>query len=339
MPSHHDKLVKAVFGTPKEAARHFARFMPADVAAQLDLGTLGLVDACYIDETLGERHSDLLFEVRSRAGDDALVYLVFEHQSTADPMMPWRLLRYVVRVWDDWTKRNPGKTSLPPVFPYLLSQVDGGWRAPRALDDIISGDAGLKAALAPYMPSFEMFVDDLMTRPIEDLRGPHVAALARLVLRFARTDGVALMSAAWVQEWRAVKDASGTGVWSWARLFVEYLLVVDDGATPEALAASEDAIDHDLGEVPMKYVHQEEIDRDYVHKDDVEQRYKQGMRQGEERGILRGQAKTVHAQLTLRFGHLDAATATRLDGATAEQLETYSLRVITATSLDDVFAD
>ena len=189
------------------------------------------------------------------------------------------------------------------------------------------------------MPSFEMFVDDLMTRPIEDLRGPHVAALARLVLRFARTDGVALMSAAWVQEWRAVKDASGTGVWSWARLFVEYLLVVDDGATPEALAASEDAIDHDLGEVPMKYVHQEEIDRDYVHKDDVEQRYKQGMRQGEERGILRGQAKTVHAQLTLRFGHLDAATATRLDGATAEQLETYSLRVITATSLDDVFAD
>ena len=44
------------------------------------------------------RHTDLLFSVAWRGGGEALVYLLFEHQSTSDGLMAFRILRYLVRI-------------------------------------------------------------------------------------------------------------------------------------------------------------------------------------------------------------------------------------------------
>ena len=36
-------------------------------------------------------------------GRAAFVYVLIEHQSSPDPMMPLRMLRYVMRIWERWT--------------------------------------------------------------------------------------------------------------------------------------------------------------------------------------------------------------------------------------------
>lgn len=91
--------------------------------------------------------TDLLFEVpwgeaahggpntradvqsESSATPDAaglLLYILFEHQSTPDPLMPYRMLRYALRIWDRWLTEHEGARSLPPLLPLVL--FHGGQR-------------------------------------------------------------------------------------------------------------------------------------------------------------------------------------------------------------------
>ena len=51
----------------------------------------------FVDEDLSAVHSDLLYRVQL-AGRPAFVYVLLEHQSTVDTLMPLRLLGYLVRV-------------------------------------------------------------------------------------------------------------------------------------------------------------------------------------------------------------------------------------------------
>jgi len=52
--------------------------------------------ASYVDEALSASQSDLLFSVRV-AERPALLFILFEHQSQPDRLMPLRLLRHILR--------------------------------------------------------------------------------------------------------------------------------------------------------------------------------------------------------------------------------------------------
>lgn len=93
----HDALFKAVFAQPEHARGELQEVLPAPVAGALDWTTLTHVPGSFVTPELAERHTDLLFSVQVRGGGDALVYLLFEHQSTPDPHMAFRLLRYLRR--------------------------------------------------------------------------------------------------------------------------------------------------------------------------------------------------------------------------------------------------
>jgi hypothetical protein len=55
-------------------------------------------------------------------------------------------------------------------------------------------------------------------------------------------------------------------------------------------------------------------------------------------GTKQGSRNVLHAQLQQRFGELPADVVARLDEADAETLLAWSLRVLTASSLAEVFA-
>ena len=63
----------------------------------------------------------------------------------------------------------------------------------------------------------------------------------------------------------------------------------------------------------------------------------QWRKQGREQGIQIGQATVLQRLLMRRFGALDPAVHARIDAATPTQLETWSLNVLDAQALDDVF--
>ena len=63
----------------------------------------------------------------------------------------------------------------------------------------------------------------------------------------------------------------------------------------------------------------------------------QGLVQGVEKGVLQGQQLLLARMLAERFGPLDAATESRLAAASPDELMHWSLRLLAAQSLDEVF--
>ncbi|MBF6180931.1 Rpn family recombination-promoting nuclease/putative transposase [Nocardia otitidiscaviarum] len=62
------------------------------------------------------RYSDLLFGTRLD-GHEALVYPLVEHQNRPDPLMPLRILEYLVAIWNRYLVDHSQAGTLPVVIP------------------------------------------------------------------------------------------------------------------------------------------------------------------------------------------------------------------------------
>lgn len=72
---------------------------------------------------------------------------------------------------------------------------------------------------------------------------------------------------------------------------------------------------------------------------DEERLIQEGLEKGLEQGEAKGVRQVVAKQLRLKFGALDEATERRLEGASLDELDRWSERVLTADSLDEVLTD
>ena len=118
-PTAHDSVFRRIFGVPENAASQLRAVLPPGLTAGLDLDNLTPVPASFVDEALRWRYSDLLFTA-PLDGRDAYVYLLAEHQSSTDPLMSFRMLRYVIRIWDQHLRGHPQARLLPAVIPLVV---------------------------------------------------------------------------------------------------------------------------------------------------------------------------------------------------------------------------
>ena len=65
----------------------------------------------------------------------------------------------------------------------------------------------------------------------------------------------------------------------------------------------------------------------------------QGLEKGRVEGRVEGQAELLLSQLQRRFGSVDAAITHRIQTAGAQALRVWSLNILDADTLDDVFRD
>jgi predicted transposase YdaD len=177
----HDALFKTAFGQPEIARGELEHLLPAIVRAQLDLSTLEVCPGSFVDEELRHAHADLLYVVRTTTDRDALVYVLFEHQSSFDAIMPLRLLRYVVRIWERWMTDHPGTSRLPVVVPVVLHHGPTEWHAAPELASMLDASPELLEAVRPYLPLFRFLLDDLAALSLEALSSRALHALTRLV--------------------------------------------------------------------------------------------------------------------------------------------------------------
>jgi len=198
-PTPHDALVKAIFSDPEHAEGELRQLLDPAFAARVIWPTLRLVSGTYVDDTLRGRHTDLLFSARCRSTNaegesvEVLIYLLFEHQSTDDPLMPFRLLLYIVRVWEKLVREAPTLRRLPAILPMVLHHSEDGWVSPTTLHGIIDLDADAMAVVGKHIPQFSMMLDDISAQSDDSLRARAVSALGRLALfclRHAREPGV-----------------------------------------------------------------------------------------------------------------------------------------------------
>ena len=125
----HDKLFRTVFADVGEAGSLLQAYLPESLSRQLNWATLTLLDGTFIDEALRESESDLLFEIEHAGSPEPLlVYILFEHQSSPDAWMRFRLLKYCCRIWDASFREVSGQSELRPIVPLVFYQGQRGWR-------------------------------------------------------------------------------------------------------------------------------------------------------------------------------------------------------------------
>jgi predicted transposase YdaD len=123
----------------------------------------------------------LLYAVRTTTDREAFVYVVFEHQSSFDALMPLRLLRYMVRVWERWLRDHPTTSTLPVVLPVLLHHGPTGWRTVPEFAVMLDASPELLEAVRPFQPMFRFVLDDLAALSLDAISSRALHALTRLV--------------------------------------------------------------------------------------------------------------------------------------------------------------
>lgn len=76
-----------------------------------------------------------------------------------------------------------------------------------------------------------------------------------------------------------------------------------------------------------------------LQKESREQGIEEGIERGRVEGRVEGRRATLRQLLEARFGELSPELATKLDAASAEALERYTKRVVTADSAAAVLVD
>src|ERR1700722_14978160 len=93
-----DRVIRAALRHPANFRAFLHQAVPA-LAGGFDCERGRLLERAFPLDDWRRREADLPFEVPYRLGDEelwALVYVLIEHQSGEDPLMPLRLLCFVV---------------------------------------------------------------------------------------------------------------------------------------------------------------------------------------------------------------------------------------------------
>jgi hypothetical protein len=308
----HDTLFKETFGVPEHARGELLAVLPPAVVERLDLATLRAEPASFVAVGDEHRHADVLLSVSVHGGGEVLVYVLLEHQSTADRWMVLRLLRYLVRIWEHWLREHPGARGLPPVVPVVVSHDPQGWRAPVGLEQTLDVDGATLEALRPHLPLFRMVLDDLTGESDDALRARAATALARVVLgllKHARDFGRFYDDMArWMDALGEMIAAPG-GAEAFTSV-LRYIYLVNDQVPPAKVA---ERLGRLLGPQTQEA---------YV-------TYGQQL-------IEQGQVKVLRKLLEQRFGPLSEGTLERLAAAGEQDLDRWAERVLTARTLDEV---
>lgn len=175
----HDAAFKAAFRKKELAADFFRTYLPENIRRHIDFDSLEITEGCYVDEKLRDQHSDIVYKTKIR-GMEVFLYILFEHQSSPDPVMIFRLLCYMVNLWKEYREQHPKSKKLPVIIPLVLYHGKKKWNSPLHFREMFKG----------YKKDFSLFVPDFTCQfyDLKDYRdemlvmGNHMALGAMLHL-------------------------------------------------------------------------------------------------------------------------------------------------------------
>jgi predicted transposase YdaD len=151
-----DHGIKWLLETP-DHVWSLLRILAADLANCLDFSRLEPLKTDFIPDNLREQYADIVFlcPFRDAAGErEVVIVLLIEHQTEADPTMPFRLLFYMVLIWDAQRRKYldekvpKSQWRFRPILPIVFHTGTSPWTA--SLDMAALMD--LPEALKSFVP-------------------------------------------------------------------------------------------------------------------------------------------------------------------------------------------
>ncbi len=241
--------------------------------------------------------------------------------------MPYRMLRYMIRIWDRYLRDHSNATRLPVIIPLVMHHSDTGWSGPTSLAGLYNLDPGTREILGEHVLDFRFILDDLSTEDDEELRARTIAGavkLTRHVLR--RTDWSSPRLRQWLWGWRDVLQEvaqSAGGVESLSQI-ARYVLQYSDAALNS---------DRHLAEFRHLLVE--------CTGDVVTEAFMTAAQQLVDRGREQGRAEALRTTLTelieWRFEEVPAHVMEQIEQAELGDLERWTKQFTKSETLEQIF--
>ncbi|MFI1917899.1 Rpn family recombination-promoting nuclease/putative transposase [Nocardia sp. NPDC020380] len=308
----HDAFFRHVLARAADAASELRSVLPPALIARVDWDDLRLQPCNFVSQTLRSRFSDVLFATRLD-GHDAFVYVLIEHQSKPDPMMPLRMLEYLVAIWNRYLDQHPNTRTLPAVIPLVVHASPHGrrWKYPTEFGELIDIDSATRTAMADFLPRFRFLLDDLTVVDLTALRQRKLTPAARIMLVLLKCapgnphlGGVLMLL---LEDLRVMLAAPGGT--ADLESVVTYILTVSETSAV------------DLGPV---------IDRLGPSAQEATVTAAEQLR-------AEGRAQVLIEQLSLKFGSVPDQIVEKVHQGDPAELRMWTARILTASSSQEVF--
>lgn len=137
----HDKFFKMAMTDKRVAQEFFEAHLPQDFLSLIDLTQLELSSESYIDDLGKVAIADMLFKT-SMQNSDTYLYLIVDHQSRPDKLMPFRILKYTCNIIDQHLKET-GNQCIPFVLPFVLYHGKQAWTYSTNISDLVDAPKNL----------------------------------------------------------------------------------------------------------------------------------------------------------------------------------------------------
>ena len=272
----HDHFFKWMVSRPEAARDLVLNYLPAEVVATLNPDSLTLRKDSFVDEELWEHFSDLLYRVNLKDGQEAHVYVLFEHKSHAEPLVAFQLLRYMVQIWQQSLREGAG--SLAPVIPVVVYHGSAAWHVGLDFGALFQGPEPLRA----YWPEFQYHLCDLSAYSDAEIKGEVALRVGLLVLKHIfRDDFEERLPDILTLLWELTGQATGL---EYLETILRYVALGTDRASEEGLRRAVETVFARQGGTAMRTL--------------AEQWIEQGIQQGRREGLLTG----IELGLELKFG-------------------------------------
>lgn len=303
MPEKHDNSYRLLFSHRRMAEDLVAGFIVLPGGGKPEPGLLERRSGSYVSDRLHQREQDLVWCSRKEDGSAAF-YLLLEFQSRLDPHMGVRMTTYRGLFCQELIRCGewPRKPEPPLVLPLVVYNGKKPWGAEAASE-----------SWTPYM------LIDVLRVPLPRARsGSNLAALLFALERSRTPEAIGRHAARLAELLEGPEDAG------LRRAFTAFLR---DSLLPARFPGAEIPAIHDLEEIrPML-------------RETVIGWTQQWLEQGRKEGRREGEARLLTRLLERKFGPLDGRVRSRIGKASTKQLHDWGERLISASSLDEVFGD
>ena len=158
----HDRSTRWLF-EDKDYVRDLVEILASELVERIDFSRLSLVNRNFISDTMREQVADMVFSVpfQTESGtDELLIYILVEHQSSEDPIMSFRMLSYMMQIWDAQRKKwetdkvPKGRWRFQPILPIVYYTGEKPWKSTLAFDAIMD----IPDVLTRFVPKFDMLI-------------------------------------------------------------------------------------------------------------------------------------------------------------------------------------
>jgi predicted transposase/invertase (TIGR01784 family) len=324
----HDKFFHAAMNNPRVAKAFFEHHLPATVLPLVNLDKLQACKDTYVDEQLQMVVTDMLFT--APFGDTlGYLYILAEHQTQAEPLMAYRLLKYIIAIIDQHLTTYGGQR-LPIIYPLVFYTGEGRYPHSTDIFDLFDGPKGL--ARETFLKPFQLV--DVHRIPDEKLKEHVWSSLLELCMKHVVARDILPFFQSVISSFQTIERSGGK---SYVQAALKYLLAAGEVEDKEAFFDTvRTHLSPEAGETIMSIAQQIRTESEARGE---ARGVEKGILQGRQEGRQEGEGAMLLRLLQLKFKTVPENYQQKIAQADADTLLKWAERVLSASTIDEVFAD